>query len=600
MAYDGVNAGEGGLSAVASKSIGDYLAVVWSRRTLVLVPAILLMILSFLVAFLLPPVYRSQATILIEEPDVPPELVLSTITGFADERIQAITQRVNSTQNLSAIIERYNLYPKSRAKLPLTEVVDKMRDDIKSDLISADVKDPRSGRAAQATIAFTVSFDYRDPATAQRVANEIVNLYLSENLRERQSKANETTNFLSGETARLQKLINDLEKRISDLKQTSAGSLPEQMDYNLQRISRAETELRDLDRRVDGLEQQRIYLEAELLKMSPFGSYVVDGQRVMSPGDQLKALKTQLITLSGQYGANHPDVVKLRRQVTALEGETGGSDDAQTLRREQERLSAELAQAKERYSESHPDVIKLQRNLDAVQASLKQSRGKPQAVPTAAQPDNPAYIQLQAQLQVAKSDLKAIAEQRIAIKKQIAEVDKLVAATPLVEREYGQLMRDYESAQREFETIRQKQMMAQLGETLEAERKGERFLLIEPPSQPTKPIKPKRLAILAIGFVLSIGAGIGTALLVDGLDKSIGSAKQLALMTGAAPLVVVPYIRTAMDVMREWIARLGVTAAVLATVVALLMVVDEFIMPLDVLYSILERQVEATFIRLGE
>lgn len=217
-----------------------------------------------------------------------------------------------------------------------------------------------------------------------------------------------------------------------------------------------------------------------------------------------------------------------------------------------------------------------------------------------AQPDNPAYIQLQAQLQAAKSDMKAISEQRTKLKKQIAEIEKLVGATPLVEREYQQLKLEYEGAQKEYGNIREKQMMAQLGETLEAERKGERFLLIEPPSEPTKPIKPKRLAILAIGFVLSIGSGIGAALLVNDLDKSVGSAKQLSLITGSAPLVVVPYIRTAKDSIRQWIMRLVVGAAIIAAIGATLAVIDSFIVPLDVLYSVLQRQIEATFIRLGE
>src|SRR5512147_2983504 len=136
MAYDGLTPAAGRVTADDQKSAADYLNMLWRRRWYALLPAVALLIIVFLVAFLLPPVYRSSATILIEEPDVPKELVLSTITEFADERIQVITQRVLATQNLITIIDRFGLYPTARARLSLTEVVDSMREDIKIDLIS--------------------------------------------------------------------------------------------------------------------------------------------------------------------------------------------------------------------------------------------------------------------------------------------------------------------------------------------------------------------------------------------------------------------------------------------------------------------------------
>ena len=65
-------------------------------------------------AVLLPPTYQSTATILIEQQEIPQELVRSTITSFADQRVQVISQRVMTSQNLLQIIDRYNLYPDAR------------------------------------------------------------------------------------------------------------------------------------------------------------------------------------------------------------------------------------------------------------------------------------------------------------------------------------------------------------------------------------------------------------------------------------------------------------------------------------------------------
>lgn len=185
-----------------TKGLQDYIAIFRRRTWEAVIPFAALLLVTMVVALILPPVYRSSATILIEEPDVPRELVTSTITSFADQRLQIINQRVMATQNLLDIVRKYDLYADKRRDLPLSEVIEDMREDIGMQLVSAEVRDPKSGGPTKATIAFKVSFDHGRPETAQRVANEVVSLYLSENLRERQEKATETAAFLEGEAAR--------------------------------------------------------------------------------------------------------------------------------------------------------------------------------------------------------------------------------------------------------------------------------------------------------------------------------------------------------------------------------------------------------------
>src|SRR5580704_1875236 len=112
-------------------------------------------LLTMLLTLLLPPTYRATGTILIEQQEIPQELVRSVITSFADQRVQVISQRVMTSQNLLSLIERYNLYPDIREKQPREVLLAKMRKDIGMHMISADVIDPRSGRPTQATIAFS-------------------------------------------------------------------------------------------------------------------------------------------------------------------------------------------------------------------------------------------------------------------------------------------------------------------------------------------------------------------------------------------------------------------------------------------------------------
>lgn len=579
------------------KTPQEYLAIAKRRKWHFIVPALGVFLLSALIAFLLPSVYRSAAVVLIEEPDVPRELVFSTVTSYADQRLQTIYQRATTTENLMQIINKFDLYAKEREVLPVTEVVDNMRENVSMELISADVIDPKTGRPGQATIAFSLAFEHDNPAITQKVASELVTLYLAKNIQSREETARETSDFLEKEADQLEAEIADLERQLSELKEKNLGSLPEQLHYNMQLIERGETELRDLERRAQALRQQKIYMQSELSQVSPFGSYQAGGVPVLSATDQLKALRTQFITISGRYGPEHPDVVKLRREIQALEQETGAGPDPALIRAEIRKVQTDLAVARQRYAESHPDVIKLKRQLSALQTSLAaagEASSRPLSTQTA---DNPLYIQMSAQIQSVSSELAAVEEQKLRTKEKLTEYEERIMAIPLVEREYMRIVRELENASGSYQDIKTKLMTATRGEALEAERKSESFTLIEPPQLPTDPASPNRIAIVMLGFLLSLGAGVGGATLSEMLDQSVHNSKQLAVITGAAPLAVVPYIKTRDDTIRAW--RRAVTYAAAGCVVlgVGLTFFHYNIKPLDVLWSVAQRRLDTILVQ---
>jgi len=574
----------------AQYGLQDYVAILMRRRWQFLLPVLVLFVVAVLAAFLWPPTYQSSSTILIEEPDVPRDLVSSTVTSYADQRLQVITQRVMTTQNLIGIINKFSLYAKAREREPINLIVQDMREEIELDLLSADVVDPRSGRPTQATIAFTLTFRDRQPATAQRVLNELVSLYLSENLRTRREQAAETTEFLTSEVAKLGASVDRLESELAEFKRENAGRLPEQSALNLQLLDRTEREMIEIRRQIQSLDERQIYLDAELAQINPYDSYLVDGQRVLSPAERLRALQTQFISLQGIYGPKHPDVVKLSREIEALKLETGARADPAELALQLDAKRTELAIARERYSDGHPDVVRLQRQITATQAALTAAESAPALDVAKARPDNPAYIQLQAQLEVVNSERNALATQRVALKAKSEDFEERILAAPQIEQAYRLLQRDYEDTIASYREVRAKETAAQLGQALETERKSERFSLIEPPDLPVEPVQPNRLAILVLGFVFSIAAGVGSVALFENLDQAVYGPKQLAGITGALPLVTVPHIKNRSDTRRAWSRASLSIAGTVAVVVGGLYIVQVYVIPLDVLWSIAERR----------
>src|SRR5271156_5801723 len=223
----------------------ERLLAYWRRRGTFYVVASAAGIVAILLAAFLPATYQAAATILIEQQEIPQELVRSVITSFADQRVQVISQRVMTTQNLLGLIERYNLYPEIREKQPREVLLAKMRDDIGMHMISADVVDPRSGRPEQATIAFSVSFQSRSPELALKVANELTTLYLNENLKSRTQATEQTAEFFSEQVAREAAHIDGLDKNLAAFKEKHHDELPDLAQFNVQSEQRTELDLHD-------------------------------------------------------------------------------------------------------------------------------------------------------------------------------------------------------------------------------------------------------------------------------------------------------------------------------------------------------------------
>jgi len=559
----------------------------WRRAVLITIAAGV--VATLLLALLLPSYYQSTGIILIEQQEVPQDLVRSVINSYADERVQTINQRVMTTQNLLDIIHRHDLYPDKRKYESREELMERMRKDIAFKMISADVVDPRSGLPRQATIAFSVSYENRSPDNAVKVANDLVTLYLNENLNERNRLAQDASSFMREESTRLQKQVAELEAKRADFKSKHVEALPELTPAKLQFLDRAQQELADAQVHQMSLQQQRAYLEAQLSQIKPNSEIVgEDGKRILSPADRLRTAKSELASDEALYAPDHPNIERLKREIAGLEAQQGAQPATNDLLRELDQAQGELAAARQKYTPEHPDVQRLEQKVGSLQAALAaQPSGLGVSISAAAlggTPDNPAYIQLKAQLSAVLSDLAALERQMHELRARIAGYQHDITSSPELEKEYSQLTSDHETAQKKYQEVRSKQMEAQVGQNLEADRKGERFTLIEPPLPPEEPVSPNRPLILILGLILSLGLGAGAAAVLESTDVTIRGRRDVIDLLEAPPLAAVPRIITRADrrtaARRRWLAILATAAGCVVGVV----LTHLFYRPLDVLW----------------
>ena len=108
--------------------IEDLGAILRRRKLHLAIPAAVILLLSGALAYILPPLYLSTATILIEQQEIPQDLVASMVTGYAAERIEMVRNRVMTRDNLWAIAEKFDLYPDKRTIENKQDIIMQMRE----------------------------------------------------------------------------------------------------------------------------------------------------------------------------------------------------------------------------------------------------------------------------------------------------------------------------------------------------------------------------------------------------------------------------------------------------------------------------------------
>lgn len=576
----------------STPTLRDRLQALRRRRRELLIVLLGGAALTVALALFWPPTYRATATILIEQQEIPQDLVRSTISSYADQRIQVISQRVMTSQNLMKIVERYDLYAWQRKTRPRETVIERMRDDIRMRLISANVMDPRSGRPMQATIAFTVSYESRSADLALKVANELTSLYLNENLTIRTEASEAANTFLGAEADQLRTDVQAIAGKISDFKDKHVNALPDLAQANFQLLDRTELDLRDARNRLSSLDEQRVMLQAQLLQLTPTSQiYSETGQRIYSPADRLKVLKSDAADLRAKYGPDHPDVKTVEREIAGLQAQVTADGSANDVLRDLENARAELAQAQQKYSADHPDVQRLTRSVASLEQQLKEQPAAERVRAARANPDNPAYIQLKAQLDAVLTEREGEERRIKELGVRLEDFERRLSQSPTVEREYRALTREYENAQLKYQEVRAKQREASAAQDLESQRKGERFTLIEPPLPPEEPVSPNRPIVLVLGLLLSGGLGLLTVGVLDAVDTSIRGAADLARLVEVAPLAAIPHISTDAERAQQARVRRMRWLGSAVSIPVLLLLVHLFVRPLDILWLTVLRRV---------
>jgi uncharacterized protein involved in exopolysaccharide biosynthesis len=566
--------------------IRQYWAAVKRRKWQIIIPAVLVFVISVVIAMVLPPRYKSTGTILIEAQEIPESFVQSSVTGYVEERIQALTQVILSRGKLLEIINRFGLYEDLRDRYTTEEIIEKMRENIVMEPIQTEVVNPRSGRPGSATIAFMVSFEGESPRQVTQVANVLASAYLEQNMETREEQARGTFDFLENQQEQLRAEIVDSEAKIAAFKRAHVNELPELMELNLQTMDRLERRIDAKEEEIKTLVDRKIYLEGQLATVEPLMYTVTsEGRRVMTPKEELESLRSEYLKLKATMSPDHPDVIDLRKRLNAMESEVTGREKLRDLYRRLDEKESELAKAREKFSEVHPDVIMLGKEVQALREEVKVLSEKQTVLKAEdTKPENPSYINLQTQITSTEMDIRTTRAELAQLKEKYRDYQRRVENTPQVEQEYRALQRDYQNAQAKYQETTNRLLTAREAKGLEEKRMAEKFTLIDPPAFPEKPTSPNRLAIVLIGLVLAMGTGVGFGSLAEYMDESVRDPEELTRLAKQPVLAAIPFWETRRDRAKKMWKRVALGLSAVGIIAGALVAIHYFYRPLDVLW----------------
>lgn len=479
------------MSSLEYLTPADITAMFYRRRQMLVTTALVMGLLALILAFGVAR-YRAEAVIEIQQPNIPASITgdraLDTGYGLADRRIREVEQTVTTTESLAKIITENNLYPGS-SDTP-EQLADTMRRHIGLTFISSNIVNPAAAQKESveqlSAIAFTLTFRHRDPALAKAGLDALVATFIEQEARSRRVQAKETAAFIDEELKALKRSIGQQQKEIAQFRSKHGESGTTALMMSQQASITNSMNLQQVQNQLSTTQATMGTLRGQLAATDPYLPIVENGEVLHGATSQMRVLKAQLAAISGRYGPEHPDVLKIRDQIAALKKSGAGS-------------SGDFAR-------------------DA---------------------DNPVYLQLSQQLTAALAQEKSLQAHVDKLQARQDKYEAEIANNPLVEEEMSKLTLDLDNSKERYRALKERKLAASMKKNLESTAYSARLNILSPATEPTH-TSPRRSLVLLLGILCAALGSATLVLLVELTGGTVRNARHLAALIGTAPLITIP------------------------------------------------------------
>ena len=520
--------------------IEDYIDIVRRHRGWILGPMFGALVLSVVGAYLWPDTYRSSASLRVLSPVMPENLMQSPVSSTLNERINSMASSIKSRTVLQTIIGTYDLYPSDVKRLPIEDVVENMSKKI---LISK-VESINVG-AKQGVAAFTIAFDYVDRFKAQKVVQDLVGRFMTENQKEQSGHVYQGIQFFKDQSEAARKDLEGTETKLAEFRTQYQGRLPDQVEANQQMMNALQIRLSMVQSNMSRASQDQMLLQTNLSveqeKRRSVKEFIdipegekAKNEKLIEYEREIQNLEKVISMLKDQYTENFPDLKGARTRLATVKRER----DA--LTKEETAKSATTPGVKRRVD---PEAARMAVELDA---NIKRFQGA---------------------IEAKSVEIEELNKEAREIHQNIRTLDSKIQSIPATERQYAELLRDRDLKKVRYGEEEIKLQKMQAGGVAEDRKLGETLEQLDAPTLPLKPTEPKREIIIAVGSIVGLFLGLVLAGAREVKDTSLKNLKDVRAYTKMVVLGSIPLLENDLVVRRRRrITWLGWTVAILVGV----------------------------------
>lgn len=473
----------------------DYIAMLRRRWVLIAILTIIGPPLAYGAAKLLPAKYKSQTLVLVQPPTVSSKIVDPLDTIDISERLASMKQQILSRTRLEPIIRQYGLYPQDINHVSMDILVGRLQDAVEVTPV-----EPMAETQTHSLPGFFVNVTFSDPRLAQQICNAVTSMFIEENLRLSQTNSEITTNFLSQQLDDAKKNLDDQDGKLAAFKSRYLNSLPDEEQTNLNLLTGLTSQLDAATQALARAQQDKSF--AESLLTQQIGAWEASQSGTGASPDTLEqrlaALQSQLTSLQARYTDDYPDVIKTKSDIAMLQ--------------------KKIAENGPEKGPSDPDKVRVGQ-IEPVQIT-----------------------QLRAQIHSYEQVIAEKTKEQETIKQQIRVYEDRVQSSPVVEEQYKELTRGYQTALDSYNDLLKKQSDARMAQDLGRDQANEQFRVLDPANLPTKPSFPNPPLFALGGAGGGLALGLGLVFLLEMRDSSLRSERDIEFALRLPVLAVVPNI----------------------------------------------------------
>lgn len=473
-------------------NISDYLQIIFRRKWLFIIPFCTVFFTAGVGSFFLPKVYRSTATLLVEDKQLLSPLVQGmAVASTMQEQLNILTEQITSRSRIEEMI--------SEGKIEGLGKNIKGRE--KMELFIKDIQERLKITMPQRQIIL-ISFEDINPKIAMDVVNYITESFVQESLSGQGEEADAAINFIKKQVKIYQEKLENSEAALKDFKEKYLLELPGSAGSNLEKTMEAQNALVQLELDLQEAQKTKQMLQKQLSREEK----IITSKTTTSTNPLIEQLSAKL--------------VELQTQLSELKAK--------------------------KCTDEHPLVISLKNSIAKIEERIKEESVL--TISNEITETNPIYQELASKLH----DTEILIDSLMARKKQLEsisiEYEKKAKNVPAHEEEYTRLTRDMGVNETIYAMLLNRLETANISRRLEQAERGTRFKVIDPARFPIYPVKPNKRMIIFLGFIIGSILGFGCIFLGEYSDHSFRGLEDVESVLAIPSLGSISKIVTVEDI----------------------------------------------------